>query len=124
MSFRTDIADFLGPEIIARDVEYKGKTRTFHFKDIGGDDAEKLFATRLGDKSKGGFRSRVIAKVVCLDDGRPAFTLEEAASLPNEFQNVLVNQHCFPVLGIKTEGEKGDAPAVDPEEEAGNVPSA
>lgn len=116
MSFRNDLAAFLGPEIVARDIEYRGNTRTFHFRVLGGDDVEKIFQP---GKEKVGFRSKVIAAVVCLEDGRNAFTREEAASLPNAFQNALIDD-CFDVNGIRTKaGQPSSAEA-----EAGNEPSA
>lgn len=110
MNLRTELADFLGPEIVSRDITYRGKTRTFYFRVLGGDDAEKTFAP---GKEKTGFRSRVIAAVLCHEDGLDAFTRDEAGSLPNAFQNELIGV-AFELNGI---GQKA-------KEEAGNEPSA
>lgn len=120
MNLRTEIADFLGPEIAARDVKYKGKTKKFYFKDLGGDDTERLFNNKDG---KGGYRSRIISTIVCLEDGRPAFTPEEAASLPNGFQNALI-PHCFDVVGINVKADADSEAPTPAEVEAGNEPSA
>lgn len=119
MPFLSDLADFLGPEIVAREITFKNKTRVFHFKVLGGLESESVFRAKRNDDgtSADGFRSQVIAAVLANEDGSNALTYDQAASLPNAFQNLLVDQ-CFDVNGLRTQADE----ASTPEAEAGNVP--
>ena len=112
--FLSGIADFLGPQLVTRDVEFNGKKQAFHLRILTGDQSEALF-NREGDEAKSNkrFRARVIAGVVCDADGANVMTVEEAGTLPNLFQNALV-EACLDVNGVSNKAK----------EEAGNAPLA
>lgn len=99
-----DLTDFLGPNIVARDIEYKGKTKTFHFRELSADAVEKLFLGLDSDPKKNkGLRNRIIAQGVTTEEGEVAFTETEAGQLPNEFANLL-QAASFDINGL---GKKG-----------------
>lgn len=99
-----DLTDFIGPSIVARDIEYKGKTKTFHFRELSADSVEKLFIGLDADPKKNkGLRNRIIAQGVATEDGENAFTEAEAGALPNELANLL-QAASFDVNGL---GKKG-----------------
>jgi hypothetical protein len=99
-----DLSDFLGPSLVARDIEYKGKTKTFHFRELSADAVEKLFLGLDSDPKKNkGLRNRIISQGVATADGEAAFTENEAGQLPNELANLL-QAASFDVNGL---GKKG-----------------
>jgi hypothetical protein len=90
MSLITELADFVGPGVITREVEYKGKTRSFHFHELKADEAEALFLGMDTDPKKNkGLRNRILAATLCNEDGTPAITKDEAGKLPNDLANKL-----------------------------------
>ena len=90
MSLIENLSDFIGPGVVARDVEYKGKTRTFHFRELRADEAEALFINVDKDPKKNkGLRNRVLAATLANEDGSAACTTEEAGKLPNELASLL-----------------------------------
>ena len=79
-----DLKDFIGETIVARDVERKGKTHTFHFAEISAEEAEELFigVSQTDQKKNKGLRARIIATIVRNEDGSRAFKESEANKLP------------------------------------------
>lgn len=79
-----DLKEFIGETIVARDIEHKGKTRTFHFAEISSEEAEELFigVSKTDEKKNKGLRAKIIASVVRDEKGAKAFTVEEANKLP------------------------------------------
>jgi hypothetical protein len=99
-----DLTDFIGPTIVARDIEYKGKTKTFHFRELSADAVEKLFLGLDSDPKKNkGLRNRIIAQGVATAEGDAAFTEAEAGQLPNELANLL-QAASFDVNGLGKRG--------------------
>jgi hypothetical protein len=85
-----DLSDFIDTAPIAREVEFKGKKKTFHFRELGADEAEGLFLGVDADPKKNkGLRNRIISKIVVTEGGELAFKPEEAGKLPNELANLL-----------------------------------
>lgn len=90
MSIFADLKDFIGSTVTARDVEYKGNTRSFNFRELTAAEAETLFLGVDSDPKKNkGLRNRVISKIVVDAEGNPALTESEAGALPNELANAI-----------------------------------
>ena len=90
MSLITELAEFIGPTVVAREVEFKGNTRTFHFRELQADEAEGIFLGIDADPKKNkGLRNRILAATLCDADGKPAITKDEAGKLPNDLANKL-----------------------------------
>jgi hypothetical protein len=103
MSLIQDLSDFIGTGINEREIEYKGKTRTFYFRDIPADDAEKLFLNVDKDPKKNkGLRNRVLAATIVDAEGNTALTEKEAGQLPNELANKLQTE-ALKILGLTPE---------------------
>lgn len=106
-----DLSDFIDTTPIAREVEFKGKTKTFHFRELGADEAETLFLGVDADPKKNkGIRNRIISKIVVTENGEMAFKPEEAGKIPNQLANEL-NRIALEVNGVgekATEEEKND----------------
>lgn len=77
-----DINDFIGSQIVSKEIQYKGKSREFKFLELTAGQAEDLFLG-IDAEEKRGLRAKVIVAIVCDDAGNPAFTTEEANKLPN-----------------------------------------
>lgn len=91
MSLYDDLKDFIGPTFVSKDIEFKGNTRTFYFRDLVADEAEDFFAkvdTKDGKKNKG-LRNRLIAMILCDAKGNVALSEAEAGKLPNGLANKL-----------------------------------
>jgi hypothetical protein len=85
-----DLSDFLGPSVVAQEVTHKGKTRTFHFKELSADEVESLFIGVDSDPKKNkGLRNRILAKTVCTEAGELAYSEAETGALPNDLANKL-----------------------------------
>lgn len=90
MSLYDDLHDFIGESFIARDITFKDKTRTFHFKELLADEAEEFFGKIDKDAKKNkGLRNRLLALTLCDEKGKPAISEAEAGKLPNELANKL-----------------------------------
>lgn len=89
MSIFAELSDFIGTSVVPRDVEHKGKKRTFHFRELSEDESEKLFSGVKADGVNKGLRKRIIAASVCTETGEPALSVEEAGKLPNTLANSL-----------------------------------
>jgi hypothetical protein len=100
-----DLTDFLGPNIVTRDIEYKGKTKTFHFRELSADAVENLFIGLDADPKKNkGLRNRIIAQGIVTEAAEVAFTEAEAGKLPNELANLL-QAASFEVNGLGKKAE-------------------
>ena len=120
MSFLHDIQDFIGQQFQARDIAYKGKTKTFHFRELDAGEAEELFSVfnGLDDKQRAikskGFRNKVLAKILCDDAGASNLTPDEAARIPNQLA-IQLQKAALEVNGLdtdtdgKADGEEGKA---------------
>lgn len=90
MSLYDDLAEFIGESFVARDITFKDKTRKFYFREMSADEAEEFFAKIDKDPKKNkGLRNRLIALVVCDDNGKPALSEDQAGKLPTELANKL-----------------------------------
>lgn len=106
-----DLSDFLGETIVEREVTYKGKTKTFRFRELTADEAEGIFLGVDPDPKKNkGLRNKIVAKVVIDTDGNQAFKEADVGKLPNGFANEL-QRIALEVNGIgeKAEGEAKNA---------------
>lgn len=116
MNLLTEINDFVGSQVQERDIEYKGKTKTFYFRELDAGEAEELFSifTGLDDKQRAikskGFRNKVLAKIVCDKNGEPCLTVEDAARIRNQLAIKLMDA-AMEVNGLNT--AKGDKPEGD-----------
>ena len=85
-----DLTGFVDLTPIARDVTYKGNTKTFYFRELGADEAETLFLGVDSDPKKNkGLRNKIISQIVVTESGEKALKPEEAGKLPNELANAL-----------------------------------
>lgn len=108
MSFAQQFADLIGSPVVSRDVQYRGKTKALHFRELSAGEAEDLFLGLSNDpKASKGLRARMIAACVCDADGKPLMNEAEAARLPNAFSAAL-QAICIDVNGLSEEG-KADA---------------
>lgn len=112
MSFLTQLAEFAGTTVVSRELTFRDKTETFHFRELSAAESEDLFidAPTDGQKSNKGFRSRVISAVMCDLNGKPVLSIEQAAGLKNAVSNLLVHE-CLEVNAMTDESK----------EEAGNA---
>jgi hypothetical protein len=91
MSIFDDLSDFIGKTHQPRNIDFKGNTKEFFFRELTADEAEDFFGsidTKDPKKNKG-LRNRILAKVVCNKDGDPLMTEKEAGKLPNDLANRL-----------------------------------
>lgn len=106
-----DLSDFIGETIVEREVTYKGKTKTFRFRELTADEAEGIFLGVDTDPKKNkGLRNKIVAKVVVDTDGNQALKEADVGKLPNGFANEL-QRIALEVNGIgeKAEGEAKNA---------------
>lgn len=90
MNLLEDLSDFIGSPIVTRDVEFKGKTRTFNFRELSAGEAEGLFLGIDADpKKNAGLRNRILQMALCDAAGAAVITEKDAAKLPNELANKL-----------------------------------
>jgi hypothetical protein len=90
MSLYEELAEFIGEAFVSRDITFKGKTRSFNFRELSADQAEEFFGKVDKDQKKNkGLRNRLLALVVCDSKGEAALTEEQAGKLPNELANKL-----------------------------------
>lgn len=90
MSLFDELTDFIGTTFVAREIEFKEKTKTFYFRELSADDAEDFFGKVDKDAKKNkGLRNRLLAMIVCDADGKPALKEEQAGKLPNDLANKL-----------------------------------
>jgi hypothetical protein len=90
MSLYDELAEFIGTTFVGRDIEFKGKTKTFYFRELSADDAEEFFGKVDKDAKKNkGLRNRLLAMIVCDDKGNAALNAEQAGKLPNDLANKL-----------------------------------
>jgi hypothetical protein len=100
MALYDELIDFIGSTFVSRDIEFKGKTKTFNLRELSADDAEEFFAKVDKDPKKNkGLRNRLLALVVCDAEGKAALTEEQAGKLPNELANKLQDA-AFEVNGL------------------------
>jgi hypothetical protein len=113
--FLADLADFAGPAVVTRDVEFRGKSKKYHFRDLPQADIEKLFLKGPKDPDEGnkGLRARIIAAVLTDELGNPVMTADEAGQINSQLSKVLA------AIAMDVNGLSDDS-----KEEAGNVPSA
>ena len=120
MSFLNDIQDFIGQQFQDRDIEYKGKTKKFFFRELDAGEAEELFSVfnGLDDKQRAikskGFRNKVLAKILCDAAGASTLTAEDAARIPNQLA-IQLQKAALEVNGLnsdkdgKADGGEGNA---------------
>lgn len=90
MSLYEDLVEFIGTTYVAKDIEFKGKTRTFHFKELSADAAEEFFSVVDKDAKKNkGLRNRLLALILCDENGNAALDEKQAGKLPNDLANKL-----------------------------------
>lgn len=100
-----DLSDFIGTTVVEREVEFKGKKRTFYFRELSADEAEAIFLNADADPKKNkGLRNKIISKVVVNENGEQAFKPEEAGKLPNDLSNAL-NTIALDVNGMGKKAE-------------------
>lgn len=105
MSFAQQFADLIGNPVVARDVKYRGKTKTLHFRELSAGEAEDLFLGIANDPSaQKGLRARMIAACVCDAEGHPLMDEAEAAKLPNALSTKL-QAICIDVNELSDEGK-------------------
>ena len=101
-----DLTEFLGDTIVNREVSYKGKTKTFRFRELTADEAEGIFLSVDADPKKNkGLRNRIVSKVVVDADGNQAFKEADVGKLPNELANEL-QKIALEVNGIGDKAEQ------------------
>lgn len=106
MSLYDDLAEFIGNSFIARDITFKGKTKTFYFRELSADEAEEFFAKVDKDPKKNkGLRNRLLALTVCDDKGKQALTEEQAGKLPTLLANDLQDA-ALEVNGLNKKAEE------------------
>lgn len=91
MSLYDDLSDFIGDAFVSRDITFKGKTKTFYFRELLADEAEDFLGgidAKDAKKNKG-LRNRLLALVIADEKGKPALSVEHAGKLPNELANKL-----------------------------------
>lgn len=97
MSLYDDLKEFIGDTVVTREVEFKGKKKEFHFLELGAGESEDFFLGIEKEKKKikddldknRGLRSKVLEKILCTKDGKPAITAEEADAIPLKLANTL-----------------------------------
>lgn len=95
-----DLSDFIDTAPTQREITYKGKKKTFYFRELGADEAEALFLGVDSDPKKNkGLRNKIIAQIVVTESGEKAFKVEDAGKLPNELANAL-NAVALEVNGV------------------------
>jgi hypothetical protein len=88
--FLDDLAEFIGTTFVDRDIEFKGKTRKFYFRQLMADEAEEFFSKIDKDPKKNkGLRNRLLSQIVCDEKGELTLKPEDAGKLPNELANKL-----------------------------------
>jgi hypothetical protein len=101
-----DLTGFVDTTPIEREVTYKGKTKVFHFRELGADEAETLFLGVDSDPKKNkGLRNKIISQIVVTENGEKAFKVEDAGKLPNELANAL-NAVALEVNGVGKKAEE------------------
>jgi hypothetical protein len=90
MSLFEELAEFIGPTHQKKSITHKGSSRDFYFRELSADVAEELFGAVDKDPKKNkGLRNRILAKIVCNEDGSDALTEKEAGRLPIDLANKL-----------------------------------
>lgn len=108
MSLFEELSDFIGSTFQARDIEFKGKTKKFFFRELSADQAEELFGSVSDDPKKNkGLRNRVLARIVVDEHGNDTLSEKEAGKLPNDLANKL-QAAALEVNGV---GQKADEAA-------------
>jgi len=90
-----ELQEFIGPPIISREIEHRDRKRTFYFRELGTNESEAFLETILPKREKNGkaipgalppkhANARIIAKIVCKENGDPLFTEEEAGKVPTK----------------------------------------
>lgn len=108
MSILNELQDFIGETIVAREIEHKGNSRTFHFRELTAHDTEELFLNpAVKNSTNKGLRAKIIAKIVCRPDGSAMFTKEEADTLPNSLATNL-QEVCIDINGLNQKDEEAE----------------
>jgi hypothetical protein len=90
MSLFEQLNELMGPNHVARTVTVGGKETTVYFRQLTADAAEEFFAQVDKDPKKNkGLRNKIIAKVVCDENGADSISEKEAGKLPNQVANEL-----------------------------------
>jgi hypothetical protein len=111
MNLLKEINDFAGSQVQDRKIEYKGKTKTFYFRELDAGEAEDLFSifTGLDDRQRAkaskGFRNKVLAKILCDEDGAPNLSVEDAAGIRNQLAVKLMDA-ALEVNGLDTKKDE------------------
>ncbi len=114
MSIFEELADFIGNMRVEREIAYKGQTHAFWFRELSADDALEFFQqfgaepkkkTKEEEAASKEQRNRILARIVCQEDGSDAMTVKEAGKLPLELANKL-NKVCLEVNGLGADAEK------------------
>jgi hypothetical protein len=100
-----DLTDFIGSTFVERDIEFKGKTKKFHYRELSADEAESLFLGVDADPKKNkGLRNKILSQVIVTEAGEKALKPEEAGKLPNELANIL-NAIALEINGVGKKAE-------------------
>lgn len=71
-------------QVLSRAFEYQGDSHSAHFLELSASDAEDLFLDLGGEEGqKKGLRAKVIAAIVCDEQGNSVLSEEDAGKLPN-----------------------------------------
>jgi hypothetical protein len=103
-----DIAIPEGPEVVQREIEYKGGTVSCCFRIVDAAKAQSLFdyMDAKGERDMKKVRSadfRIIAAVCCKEDGSDLYTDDQARKLPAPLK-VLLAKHAIEVNVPQDEG--------------------
>ena len=83
-----NLVQFCTTSVIAKSVTFNGQEVPCFFRELSADQAEDLFGGIDADPKKNkGLRNRVIASILCNQDGTPALTAAEAGTLKLDLAN-------------------------------------
>lgn len=113
MQLLDDLKEFIGPTIIEAEIEYKGKTRIFHFKELSVEQAQNLVGGlrdvkgNIDPKKEKAFNNKVIASILCGSDGSQ-ITEADAKEVPFALSAKLV-QTALEINGLREKKEGSTA---------------
>jgi hypothetical protein len=94
-AFLENIAEFLKPAIIEREVEHNGKKAVFYFRELNGEEGTSIFGgftssdPEKKDETTRSLRNRSVAASVCDPDGTSIMSEKQASKLPLSLLNKL-----------------------------------
>lgn len=114
-AFFEELGDFLKPAVLSKDVENNGKTATFYFRELNGEEGTMIFSgftssdSEKKDESVRQLRNRCIAAGLCDKDGNRVMNEKQAGKLPLSLANKLhtiVMEHNG--MGVKDKEPKNE----------------